>query len=85
MLARLGLALMVAVVIPLALVAQRGGGYLGFGRRTYTSNNIRYDGQFVFARIASPIPPSRSPTTAAKRYPASGPRSRASPPCSGVA
>jgi hypothetical protein len=48
----LGLALMVAVVIPLALAAQRGGGYLGFGRRTYSSNNVRYDGRFVFARIA---------------------------------
>lgn len=43
---------MAAVAIPLALVAQRGGGYMGFGRRTYASNNIRYDGQFVFARIA---------------------------------
>jgi len=48
----LGLALMVAVVIPLALAAQRGGGYLGFGRRTYSTNNVRYDGRFVFARIA---------------------------------
>ena len=48
----LGLALVVAVAIPLALAAQRGGGYFGFGRRTYSSNNVRYDGRFVFARIA---------------------------------
>jgi hypothetical protein len=49
----LGLALTVAAAIPLALAAQRGGGgYFGFGRRTYASNNLRYDGRFVFARIA---------------------------------
>jgi hypothetical protein len=48
----LGLAVLVAIGVPLALAAQRGGGWTGFGRRTYAGNNIRYDGRFVFARIA---------------------------------
>jgi hypothetical protein len=49
---RLVLCLLVAVAvsIPLAVAAQRGGGFLG-GGRVNTYPNLTYDGQFTFARI----------------------------------
>jgi hypothetical protein len=49
---RLALALVVLIVVsvPLALVAQRGGRFLGFGYRDQLPN-VRYDGRLVLARI----------------------------------
>ena len=44
--------LLVVLIAPLALTAQRGGGYFGGGRnRGYILPNVPYDGRFTFARI----------------------------------
>ena len=48
---RMIVALLVAVVGVVPLMAQRGGGGFGFGRRTYLRPNLPYDGRFNVVRI----------------------------------
>jgi len=46
------LIVLLLAAVPLALAAQRGGGgFMGFGRRSYVYENVRYDGRFTFVRI----------------------------------
>jgi hypothetical protein len=47
----IGVAVLLALVVPLVAAAQRGGRPFGFGARFGQYDNVPYDGRFTFARI----------------------------------